>query len=207
MERIKAYILYTTDEKILKTMDEGKLIDMDIINEYNNIHNSTQINQTNDERQDISVEIGQHYLNYRVSAVIRNRDKILVHHSAKIDHCTLIGGRIQEGEDSIEALKREVKEEIGFDTQYVCPIAIVENFYDAKDRYYHEILFVHELKFIDKSVYNLESYEPAEIEKKDVLKFKWIRLSDDNEYKFVPKMLKKLLTEGGGKFQHIINRD
>ena len=62
---------------------------------------------------DISVDIGKHHLNYRVGALIRRNNQILVHKSLNIKHITLPGGRVQEGEDSIEAIQREIQEEMG----------------------------------------------------------------------------------------------
>ena len=86
---------------------------------------------------DISIDIGDNLFNFRVGAVIKNQNKILVHHDKNKEHITLIGGRIKSGEDSITALKREIKEEIGADTEYVKPVAYVENFFEEKGKKYH----------------------------------------------------------------------
>ena len=68
------------------------------------------------EKADISVIVGEHLLNYRVSAIIKKENKVLVHHSIGSEHFTLPGGRVKEGESSIEALQREIKEEMDFET-------------------------------------------------------------------------------------------
>lgn len=83
---------------------------------------------------DISLDIGEHYLNFRVGAVIRKNNQILVHKSLNMNHITLPGGRIQDGEDSIKAVQREIKEEIGEDTIYVKPVGIIENFFKMKGK-------------------------------------------------------------------------
>lgn len=68
---------------------------------------------------DLCLDVGEYIINVRVGGVIRNENKVLVHHNPKKNHVALIGGRIKMGEDSISALKREIKEEIGEDTIFV----------------------------------------------------------------------------------------
>ena len=108
---------------------------------------------------DISLDIGDNLFNFRVGAIIKNKNKILVHHEKSKKHVTLIGGRIKSGEDSITALKREILEEIGADTEYVKSSAYVENFFELRGKKYHEILIVHEMKFCDESMYQKEVFK------------------------------------------------
>ena len=155
---------------------------------------------------DISVDIGENFFNFRVAAVIRNKSKILVHHSKRKEHVTLIGGRVTSGEDTITAIKREVKEEIGIDTKYIRPIAYVENFFNIKEKNYHEILVIHELEFNDSSMYEKERFEAIEPHKKDILEFLWYDLeNDNNDLDFIPKKLFNILRSNNDEFVHVIN--
>ena len=154
---------------------------------------------------DISVDIGKHHLNYRVGALIRRNNQILVHKSLNIKHITLPGGRVQEGEDSIEAIQREIQEEMGLETIYVKPVVIIENFFEMKQKNYHEILIVHELKFKDKESYN-KKIEPIEEHKKEFLKFEWKNINELDKNNFLPKSLVKTIEENNG-FQHIIEKE
>lgn len=108
---------------------------------------------------DVSIDVGNYRFNYRVAGLIKNGDKILVHHALKFDHVTLPGGRVKSGEDSITALKREIKEEIGEETEYVRSVAIVENIFKSGESLYHEILMVHELKFINENAYQKKLHQ------------------------------------------------
>lgn len=155
--------------------------------------------------EDISLKVGEHLLNYRVSAVIRNGNKILVHHGIKKDHYTLPGGRVKDGESTITALKREIKEEMGFDTEYVKPFSFIENFFEMNDKNYHELLVTHELKFIDKEVYKKQRIEPIEEEKKGKLEFAWMDIEELQNVTFLPQKLLEYLKKDSKEFVHIIN--
>ena len=147
------------------------------------------------EKADISVIVGEHLLNYRVSAIIKKENKVLVHHSIGSEHFTLPGGRVKEGESSIEALQREIKEEMDFETEYVRPVSLIENFFIMKGKEYHELLMTHELKFKNEEIYAKEKYEPVEPEKQGKLEFLWIDIKDIDNINFVPEAMKNVIKE------------
>lgn len=124
---------------------------------------------------DISFNIENKKFNFRTAAIIKNKDKILV---AKINDSTysLIGGRVKLGENSIDALIRELKEETSYDTTYKRTIGILENFFEHQNIPYHEILIIHEVEFNDKSIYEKEIIQNLE----------------DKEYDYVWKSIEEL---------------
>lgn len=154
---------------------------------------------------DISLDIGDNLFNFKVGAIIKNKNKILVHHEKSKKHVTLIGGRIKSGEDSITALKREILEEIGADTEYVKSSSYVENFFEVKGKKYHEILIVHEMKFCDESMYQKEVFKSIEERKKDKLEFFWIDVNNFKDYLFLPQNLLKHLQNNIDEFEYILN--
>lgn len=159
------------------------------------------------ENQDVSVMVGEYLFNYRVSAIINNKNKILIHHSIKENHITLPGGRIKEGENSIEALRREFKEEMGQEIEYVKPYSLIENFFTMNNKKYHEVLITHEVRFKNKDVYNLDKIETIEKGKKDKLEFIWVDIDQLKKMNFIPKKLKELVVSRNDKFVHLINDD
>lgn len=155
--------------------------------------------------EDISIQIGQRLFNYRVSAVFKCGDKILLHHGLDKDHYTLPGGRVKDGESTITALQREMKEEMGLDTEYVRPFSFIENFFEMDGKLYHELLVTHELRFKDESIYNKKIIMPIEEEEKGKIEFVWYNVEDLDKIQFVPTKLKELIKKDSKEFKHIVN--
>ena len=111
--------------------------------------------------------------NFRVAALIRRGEEILVEKNKQVDYYSLPGGRCHLGEDSINALKREIKEEMGAKTDYIRSIGLIENFFTSRysNSPYHEILIIHELKFLNKDMY--EQKEIINAEEPSDAKFMW----------------------------------
>ena len=63
--------------------------------------------------QDITVPVGDGYLNVRVGAIIEKDGKVLMVGNDDVDYYYSVGGRVQFGESAEEALRREVREETG----------------------------------------------------------------------------------------------
>ena len=92
---------------------------------------------------DISVELENYKLNVRTCAFIRCKGEILVCEHKNKNYYSLPGGRVKVGEDSKEALLRELKEELNYD--------LGEN--DLRITRVIENLFVY-LCDLDESLYN-----------------------------------------------------
>lgn len=104
---------------------------------------------------DICFKGDNYTFNFRVAALIKNGNKILVEKNNAVDYYSLVGGRCKLGEDSITALKREIKEETGEDVSFIRSVGMLENFFISRytNSPYHEILIIHELEFINKEIY------------------------------------------------------
>ncbi len=64
-------------------------------------------------REDLTLPVGGGFVNVRVGAIIRKDGKFLMVGNDREDYCYSVGGRIQFGETSEEAVVREVFEETG----------------------------------------------------------------------------------------------
>lgn len=69
---------------------------------------------------DLNFEIDNIKFNARASAIIYNKDrtKVLLFKIIDRDYFMIPGGRIEIYEDSLNAIKREIKEETGFDLEF-----------------------------------------------------------------------------------------
>ena len=142
--------------------------------------------------------------NARVSAIIYNKDKmkvLLFKVEDGRDYYLLPGGRISINEDSKTAIKREIKEELGFDLDFdLC--SIQENFV-KKDN-----VDIMQYCFCYKSIYNEEI-------KNDILKcldnegqnFHWINIDDLDNIKLLPKSSKELIKKNNTSIIHIIESE
>ena len=144
---------------------------------------------------DITIDVENYKLNIRAACAIINDNKILLHKNANSDHYAIIGGRVEIGEDSESTVMREIKEEIGKDIKTTGYIATIENFFEMKEKEYHEILFIHKAEFVDeedkKIVTTLKNMEG-----KDYLQYEWIDLDEIDKVNLLPANLKDILKKG-----------
>ncbi len=82
---------------------------------------------------------------YRVSALIYNEDesKVLLFNVEGRDFYLLMGGKIEQLEESIEAVKREVKKELGFENVDYSFLGVSEEFIFAKGFYNQQLNLIY----------------------------------------------------------------
>lgn len=128
-----------------------------------------------------------------------------MHRDILSDHYALVGGIVKLGENSSETVKREVKEEIGKEIEIKGYISTIENFFNMKNKKYHEILFVYQGEFTseqDKKI--AETLKNIEGEKK--LQYEWIKIDELNKYPIKPESIIEVLQKQ--KYPvHVINDD
>lgn len=64
-----------------------------------------------------------------------------------------LGGEIEFGELSAEALVREIREELGLECEPLGLLGVLENRFVHQGKQGHEIVFVHRARFLDPAVY------------------------------------------------------
>ena len=84
---------------------------------------------------DCTFKTNEGKFNYRVGAIIRNGNKILMarNPNEKREFWYSVGGRVHFGESAEEAILRELKEETGLDCKIERMAAIHENFFKLTD--------------------------------------------------------------------------
>ena len=73
-----------------------------------------------------------------------------------------LGGGVEFGEHSREAVVREIREELGTEITNLRHLATTENIFTLNGQLGHEIVFVYEADLADSSLYKNESISAAE---------------------------------------------
>ena len=131
--------------------------------------------------------------------LFRNGAKILVSEcldSEKQDYfCRPLGGGIEFGESSQEAMLREISEEIGTEVENLNLIKVIENIFTYEGKQGHEIVFVYDAEFVDKSWYEKEELTCYESSIDTKFTAKWVSLAEmkNKNIRLVPDGLANLL--------------
>ena len=149
----------------------------------------------------LDFEIDNIRFNARVSAIIYNKDKtkVLLFKIIDRDYFMLPGGRIEIYEDSLNAVKREVKEETGSNLEFeLC--SIQENFTEKDDKKIMQYCFCY------KSIYNQDITQESFIcnDNKGQI-FYWVNINDLQNYKLLPNSAYELI-KTSKNIKHIIEK-
>ncbi len=160
-------------------------------------------------REEVSIQDNKYKFKFRVSGLIKHDDKILFVEMDDSGFWCLPGGHVELGENTEEAMIREINEEVLLDTKIAKYLGIVENFFVNKRNFnIHEICFYYLLEPKDKK-YNIKDFTRIENDKgTDVkLNFKWFSINDIEKVNIKPFFLKELLKKDNLEFKHLITKD
>ena len=153
---------------------------------------------------DLSIMIEDVKFNYRAALMIKKGDSILVECNPDIDFVTIPGGRVKTLESSLDALQREIKEEMHVDIleTEVKMKALIENFFEMNNKKYHEIYFLYKITIDD---YDTRFTDDMINFDSDASYYKWVKISDLAKENLLPVVLRSLSDDDN--FQNIINND
>jgi len=145
--------------------------------------------------------------NYRIAGIARHQDRILLHRSILETYWTLPGGRCEAGENSADALKREMLEELGAHVQ-VGPLRwVLENFFDYEGRLCHELGFVYDITLPSdfEHLDNMDTW--VKDEDHSGLLFKWWPIDQLAQADLKPSALIDHIAQSPEHIVHLIHRD
>ena len=106
-----------------------------------------------------------------------------------------LGGGVDAGETSAQALVREMQEELGAEVTDLQLVGVLESIFTVDERAGHEIVFVYDGRFVDESFYTRPLIEVVE-DNGTVLHATWRPLTFFNaQHRLVPQQLMALLTK------------
>lgn len=148
---------------------------------------------------DFRTKTNEYCFGVRVSALMVEDDKIYLAKSPN-DEYYLLGGAIFVNELTKDAIRREIKEEVGADSEVGSLAFIVENQFYLEDTNYHQIEFHY--------LVNLLS-EPNEkmIEGGQTHQCEWVSIDNLDQINLNPAFLKTALKNWDGQIKHVVNKD
>ena len=144
---------------------------------------------------------------YRVSAIFIRDNKLLVNKYDENSYC-LPGGYVEIGETSMEAMLRELKEELNLDFDIINFAGVMENFFtNLKGQKTHGLDFYYYVKLKNDNDFQLIDYNRIEIDKGSIVQhqFSWIELDKLMSSKILPLEIRKIIKESEISFHMIIN--
>ncbi|MFB1100065.1 NUDIX hydrolase [Terribacillus sp. JSM ZJ617] len=154
--------------------------------------------------QDLTIDLGEQMLNCRTAGIIVKDSHVLLHRNKKDPFWTLIGGRIQLGEDSGQAVEREFEEELGIRAKVERLLWSVENFFNYRESLYHEYSFIYLIQDVENRLYGTDeviSPEGGEFH------YEWIPLERIAEMPLRPAFLQEKLERIPSIPEHIIHKE
>ena len=145
-------------------------------------------------QQDFRTKVGNTVFGVRATALILQNRKLLV--TKDNDKYYTIGGAIQVGERTEEAVVREVKEELGVQAQVGQLAFVVENRFEEDDVYYHNIEFHYLVDLLEDAPLTMQEDEKTQ-------PCEWIDIDKLEGINLVPAFLKTALPDWDGQLRYI----
>ncbi|MYL29731.1 NUDIX domain-containing protein [Halobacillus halophilus] len=143
------------------------------------------------------------FFNHRAAGILIEQGHVLLHKQKKDAHWALPGGGIELGEDSMNTIIREVREELGWEVEVERTVWIAESFFPHRGEALHEVAFY----------YALETKEPKfragpfHGKEGGHLSYQWVALDDLSLHEVKPAFLKKALLEIPDHLMHLILKE
>ncbi len=127
--------------------------------------------------------------------IIKNKGRILVSpgydKSTKESFYRLPGGGIEFGETSLEALRREIKEELDAEIINCKLLSTIENIFTYESNPYHEFCFIYIAEFKDSSLNEKDEFKI--LDSHDEGKVIWLDINEAEDKNIYPAGVKDLL--------------
>lgn len=157
-------------------------------------------------RDSIRMKTEDFYFKLRAAGLIIKNNKVLVVEMDNNGFYCLPGGYVEIGETTEDAIKREMQEEYGKEVIIKQYLGMVENYFVTKSlRRMHEISCYYLIDLKDDNIVQ-EDYSLIENDKGYIVRldFKWIDLSEIDNYIIKPRFLKDLLKSEDLEFKHLV---
>ena len=145
--------------------------------------------------------------NFRVAAIIKNGNKILMAHNPDDESCYYsVGGRVKMNETVEDAVIREIKEETGLNCEIERMGFIHENFFtNYVGVKFHEISIYFYIKITDEILNIKNGHLTKDGPQGEFLE--WIDITENHSFNIYPEFYINKLNENTDKITHIVTRE
>ena len=149
---------------------------------------------------DIRIDEEEGKFKFRVCGILECNNKFLAVKMNDNPFYCLPGGHVELGEDTNQAILREMEEELGYAVKIQKLVSINQNFFNGVDgKKFHEIGFYYIVNAVDESKINLSDYVREELDKGTIqhLDFKWFTKEELKKIDFRPAFVVDCLDKLG----------
>ncbi|WP_459502662.1 NUDIX hydrolase [Bacillus sp. C1] len=154
---------------------------------------------------DLTFKLDKTCFNYRVGAICKHDNKMLMLQDEGEDFWYVPGGRVQMLESSEVAVKRELKEELGVNIDVKRLLWTVENFFTYDEHEFHEISCYYEVELHELPGEGEDSFVFEEDGRRYI--FQWVPLEQVGAYNLKPDFLKNKVNDLPLYPEHIIKSE
>lgn len=143
---------------------------------------------------------------YRTAGVALNGDLVLLQRIGDANFWCLPGGRMEMGETAADGVRREIREESGFDCDVGRLLWVVENFYEQNGARVHEIGLYFLVRFDPATATNAYKQEFTGSEEDGTeLTFRWWPVDDLARTNLKPEFFKRALRKIPNAPEYVVN--
>ena len=141
-------------------------------------------------KKDINYSIENNRFNFRVAIFLKHNNRVLLHKSKQFNFWNMPGGRVQLGESTLEAIQRELKEELDIVVDNLKLICVWEDFFEWGNKNVQELLFVYTAN-IDDNFEITKKQGFATIDSEDEINY-WVDINEIKNLDCKPKIIYNL---------------
>lgn len=153
--------------------------------------------------KDINFLVENNRFNYRVACFITHNGMVLLEKNNHVDFYNLPGGRVKMNESTLNAMKREIKEEMAIDHIEPKLFYVVENFFFWRGENVHELLFIYDVELNQDHPLLQKNTFACEDNKENI--FYWTKFDDMQKMKCLPKIIYDLPKMDFNEIKHFSN--
>lgn len=153
---------------------------------------------------DISFKTTEGRFNYRVAGLIVKDNKLLIMQDKGQPYFYVPGGRIKMNEKSVDAVKREIQEELGVEVNVDRMLWINENFFkeETSEEQFHEVCFFYLVEFKENE--DLKGNEFVVDEEGKIHTYYWKTLDEIKYINLYPQFLREKIVDLPLHINHIV---